>query len=546
MSIVAFLFGKTGRFSACMNAGRHALAITIAASACIGAQAADADVHFQVNDYLVVGEPKIPVEKLRQALAPYTGPKVDFATVRNAASALQGLYASIGHAAVQVSIPQQDISSGTVRLAVTEARVGRVAIIGNQHFDEANIRASLPALKEGVPPDLTAIANSARLANDNFAKQIQVSFRQGEEERTVDATVRVADSAPARHVLTLDNTGTSQTGRSRIGYAFQHANLFNTDHILTGQYVTSPERLRDVTILGVNYRVPFYQAGSALDFSASHANVSSGIVPTTAGSYAISGSGDVYGVRYTQLLPRIGAWDHRATLGYDYRYYRNNVMPDGSQTSLVPDFVAQPVTLGYSGFASSGSREWRASGSLTQNIAAGGLDSSAAYQAPGGRAGATASFRVVRYSALLRQPFPGDWLVQAQIDGQYSADALIPGEQFGIGGVDSVRGFDEREVINDRGHRTSIEIQSPDVGKFISSSGMQARALAFHDLGNVQRNHALPGERDHVSIASAGVGMRFALPNRAQLRIDYAQVLRGGGVRADGERKLHANLTLLF
>jgi hemolysin activation/secretion protein len=546
LGIAGFLLEKARRFCARMADRRRALALIVAASACLGAQAADADIHFRVNDYVVVGELRIPAESLRQALAPYTGPEVDFATVRKAASALQDLYASAGHAAVQVSIPQQDISSGTVRLAVTEARVGRVSIIGNQHFDDANIRASLPALKEGAPPDLNAIANSARLANDNYAKQIQVSFRQGEEERTVDVTVRVADSAPARHVLTLDNTGTSQTGRSRIGYAFQHANLFNTDHVLTGQYVTSPEHLRDVTILGANYRVPFYQAGSALDFSASHANVSSGIVPTTAGSYAISGSGEVYGVRFTQLLPRIGAWDHRATLGYDYRYYRNNVTPDGSQSSLVPDFVSQPVTLGYSGFATSGSREWRASASLTQNIAGGGLDSSAAYQAPGGRAGATASFRILRYSAFMRQPVFAEWLVQAQIDGQYSTDALIPGEQFGVGGMDSVRGFDEREVINDRGYRTSIEMQSPDVGKFISSSGMQARALAFYDLGRVQRNHALPGERDQVSISSAGVGVRFALPNRGQLRIDYAQVLQGGGVRADGQRKLHANLTILF
>jgi hemolysin activation/secretion protein len=397
-----------------------------------------------------------------------------------------------------------------------------------------------------MPPDLNAITTNARLANDNYAKQTQVAFRQGEEERTVDATVRVADSAPTRQVITLDNTGTSQTGRSRIGYAFQHANLFNTDHVLTAQYVTSPEHLRDVTILGVNYRVPIYRIGGALDFSASHANVSSGVVPTTSGSYAISGSGDVYGLRYTQLLPRLGAWDQRATFGYDYRRYRNNVSPDGSEASLVPDFVSQPLTLGYSGFAINGLREWRASANLSQNIAGGGLDSSAAYQAPGGRAGATASFRILRYSGFMRHPVLADWLLQAQVDGQYSADALIPGEQFGIGGVDSVRGFDEREVLNDRGYRASIEMQSPDFGKALSSGGLQARALVFHDIGRAQRNHALPGERDHVAISSAGLGVRLALASRGQLRIDYAQVLQGGGVRADGARKLHANLTLLF
>ncbi|MBK4733115.1 ShlB/FhaC/HecB family hemolysin secretion/activation protein [Noviherbaspirillum pedocola] len=510
------------------------------------AHAADADIRFRVNEYVVVGDAQIPTETLHRALDRYTGAQIDFATIRQAAAALQALYADAGHGAAQVSIPEQDISGGAVRLAVFEPKLGRVSIVGNQHFDEANIRASLPALKEGMPPDLQAIATSARLGNDNYAKQTQVSFRQGENERLLDATVRVADSAPVRQVVTLDNTGTGPTGTTRIGYAFQHANLFNTDHVLTGQYVTSPTHLRDVTILGASYRVPFYRIGGALDFSASYANVNSGVVPTTAGSYGISGSGEVYGLRYTQLLPRIGAWDQRASFGYDYRYYRNNVTPQGGQDSLVPNFVAQPLTLGYSGFMAESQREWRASASLSQNIAGGGLDSSAAYQAPGGRADASASFRVLRYSGFMRRPVIKDWLVQAQLDGQYSADALIPGEQFGIGGVDSVRGFNEREVINDRGYRASVEAQTPDFGKSLSANGMQARALAFYDMGRAQRNHALPGERQHVAISSAGLGLRLTLANRGQLRIDYAQVLQGGGVRDQGQGKLHANLTLIF
>jgi hemolysin activation/secretion protein len=538
-----------GLHSRIARAPRRAFAILAAAATAVSAHAAhaaDADIRFRVDEYVVVGDASIPADRLRRALAPYTGGQIDFATVRQAAAALKDLYAGAGHASAQISIPQQDISGGTVRLAVIEPRLGRVAIAGNRHFDEANIRASLPALAEGMPPDLDAIATSARLANDSYAKQTQVAFRQGADERTVDATVRVADSAPVRQVVSLDNTGTGQTGRARIGYAFQHANLFNTDQALTAQYVTSPSHPGDVTILGANYRLPFYRLGGALDFSASYANVDSGIVPTTSGSYGISGSGEVFGLRYTQLLPRLGDWDQRATLGYDYRYYRNNVTPDGGQGSLVPNFVAQPLTLGYSGFLNQGLREWRASASLSQNIAGGGLDSSAAYQAPGGRAQASANFRVLRYSGLMRRPVHGDWLVQAQLDGQYSADALIPGEQFGIGGADSVRGFDEREVINDRGYRASVEVQSHDFGKSLSDRGMQSRALAFYDMGRVERNHALPGERTHVAISSAGFGLRMALPNRGQLRIDLAQVLQGGGVRAAGDRKLHANLTLMF
>ena len=57
----------------------------------------------------------------------------------------------------------------------------------------------------------------------------------------MDAEV-VADQRPYRFSLSLDNTGTPQTGNYRVGAGFQYANLFNRDHVLNVQYVTSPSR----------------------------------------------------------------------------------------------------------------------------------------------------------------------------------------------------------------------------------------------------------------------------------------------------------------
>lgn len=523
------------------------LAAVIGGSLCINAHAADESrVHFQIREYVIEGSIKVAPERLRLVVAPFTGPNETFEEIQKAVTAVQRLYADDGYSAMQVELPPQDITNGIVHLKIVEARIGKITVIGNRHFDTANIRASLPLLREGQAPNVDAIGTSARLANDSYAKQTQITFGRAEQAETIDATVRVADFSPVRHVISVDNTGTAQTGRYRIGYAFQHANLFNTDHTLTAQYVTSPDHLRDVTILALNYRIPFYSQGAAIDFSGSHANVSSGIVPTTSGSYSISGSGDVFGVKYTQLMPRVGQWDQRVTAGFDYRYYQNNVMLDGSGSSLIPSLVARPLTLGYVGLASDAEREWRADISLSQNIPGGSKNSSDAYQAPGGRAGASADFRILRYNFSLRQSLPSAWQAQIRFSGQYTEDALISGEQFGIGGVESVRGFNEREILNDRGYRTSVELQSPDIGKYMGTEDLPVRLVGFYDAGWVQRNHALPGERTNIAIASTGIGVRMALGGRAQVRLDYASVLQGGGVRQNGERQLHANLTLLF
>ena len=517
------------------------------------AGAAESEIKFTVRNYVVDGALPLPESRLRAALQPYIGNAETFTAIQQAAAAVQQLYFDAGYSAAQVVVPQQDITTGIVHLKVIEPRIGKISVIGNHHFDLNNIRASIPALREGQTPNIRAIGSSIRIANESYAKQTQISFKQADvpEAATqssdlIDATIRVADVRPERHIVTLDSTGTPQTGQFRIGYAFQYANLFNRDHTLTAQYVTSPDRVKDVTIFGMNYRIPFYNVGGALDLSASYSNVRSGNVTTAAGSYSISGSGDVFGVKYTHLLPRIGEWDQRLALGLDYRYFKNDVNFAGSGTSLIPDLVTRPVTLSYAGFSRDDSREWRTNISFSQNLSGGDKNSTAAYQAPGGRAGATAGFNVWRYNVFLRQTLPADWQAQWHLNGQYSSSALISGEQFGVGGVDSVRGFNEREVLNDRGYRTSFELQGSNLAKALQADQLQMRPVLFYDAGWVQRNRPLPGEQKHNSIASAGIGMRARWGSNVQARIDYATVLEGGGVRKNGDRKLHANLTLTF
>ena len=515
-------------------------------AATTAATAPTTEVRFVIRDYAIEGAQLVPLERLRAAVAPYIGPDKTFTDIQNAVAAIDALYAQVGFSATQIDIAPQDITGGTVRLKIIESTLGNLSIIGNHYFDAANTRHALPQLVAGQAPNIRDVGTAVRLANENYAKQTQITFKQGENANTVDAVVRVTDSNPIRNVITLDNTGGKQTGKYRLGYAFQHANLSNSDHLLTAQYVTSPDHLSDVTILGGNYRVPFYRTGGDLDISASYSNVSSGVVATTAGSYAISGSGAVLGVHYTQLLPRIGEWDQRVSAGVDYHYYQNKVTPSGTNTSLVPDLVTHPLTLGYSGFARGEQREWRAGVNAIQNIPGGSRGTTAAFQAPGGRAAATANFRMIRFNVFVKQSLPADWALQAQLNGQYSADALISGEQFGIGGVESVRGFDEREISNDRGYRTSVELQSPDLSKSIGLADHRVQAIAFYDAGNVHRNHPLPGEKTGAAIASAGAGLRIGIGSNAQLRLDLASVLRGAGVRRSGEHMLHGNLTVQF
>src|SRR5262249_14147167 len=161
----------------------------------------------------------------------------------------------------------------------------------------------------------------------------------------------------------VDNTGTPNTGNYRLGVGYQHANVFNRDQVLNLQAITSPNHVSDVKIFGAGYRIPIYTWGGVVDVLAGYSNVNSG---TVQGLLNGSGSGNVFGLRYTQLLGRWENYEHRASIGLDYRAYKNDVTFADTGSPLVPNITVHPGTLAYLGrFSRSGRTSRSTSRTLT-------------------------------------------------------------------------------------------------------------------------------------------------------------------------------------
>jgi hemolysin activation/secretion protein len=124
------------------------------------------------------------------------------------------------------------------------------------------------------------------------------------------------------------------------------------------------------------------------------------------------------------------------------------------------------------------------------------------------------------------------------MDGQYTEDALIQGEQFGIGGWNSVRGFLEREVASDRGFSGSLEFYTPNIApRRIGIDNL--RLLIFYDAGVVLRNDPVPGDITRQSIAGAGLGLRMSVKKNLAVRVDGASVIDEGGNQQKDEIRVH-------
>ena len=491
---------------------------------------------FEIRSYRIEGNTLLQQATIARRLAPFTGKQKDFGDVQRALETLQELYQEGGYAGIQVILPEQELERGEVTFKVVEPKIGRVLVEGNQHFTAESVRRSVPSLVPGTTPRTREIAASVKVANENPAKQSAVLLRPGERDGEVDAVIRVADVQPVRYSVSLDNTGNRETGTYRTGFAYQHANLFGLDHVLTLQYVTSPKNTNDVEVYGLGYRVPLYERGDSLDFIAGYSTVDSGTVQNL---FDVSGQGAIYAVRYNQNLRKLGDLDHRVVYGLDYRAYQNLVTPVGGTFNFVPDITVHPASMTYSGQLRKESSELGFYFGYTQNIPGGndGVDPNF----KNSRRDARAAYRIWRFGGAYSRSFQKDWQFRIKVDAQYSPDALIAAEQFGLGGAESVRGFNERYTSSDRGYRSNWEVYTPELGTMMGFDTAKLRVLAFYDTGHVNRNSRQPGELRGVSADSAGMGVRMSYGTNITVKADYAQVIHDGSQSGTPAGRTHAN-----
>jgi hemolysin activation/secretion protein len=495
---------------------------------------------FDIERFEINANTLLSPDEVGRIVEPYTGKNKDFADIQRALEALEQVFRDRGYGVVQVLLPEQDITRGVVRFHVLQPKVGKVVIEGNTHFDAANIRHSLPSVKEGETPNSKDIARNLQITAEHPVKQTNVLLKSGASDEQVDINIKVTDDKPWRGFLILDNTGTTDTGNYRLGIGFQHSNVFNSDHVFTAQYVTSPTELDQVSVYGVGYRIPFYGLNSSLELIAGYSDVDSG---TVQGLFNVSGKGSIGSARWNYYLPKSADYEHRVAFGLDYRAFENQVLFEG--TSIVPDVTVHPASLSYSGLWRGTASELSFYASGAKNIPGGKNGDDAAFQAS--RPGASADYSVFRYGFNYVRQFQNEWQTRLGFGGQYTRDPLVSGEQFGIGGPDSVRGYDLRELANDRGMAAQLELYTPDFARNVGlSDSYKLRLLGFFDYGSVSRVDPLPDETTEAAIKSAGIGLRLGYSKSVVLRLDLAQILKDTAIHDAGSQRLTGAIALIF
>jgi hemolysin activation/secretion protein len=497
----------------------------------------------------VRGNTLLPASVLDTAVAPAIGPARSFSDLQAAAAAVQSAYARAGYGGVVAYLPEQAPQDDTLVVQVIEGRLARVSVTGQKAFSAEGVRRALPALHEGSTPQVRRIDAQMQLANENPARQMQLLLQPGAQPGEVDASVTVQEHPPQTWSVALDNTGNERTGRWRASLGWQHANLWDLAHVMSAQFTTSPSDPSKVRVFSAGYRAPLPTLLSMVDVYAAYSDVEAATTATFVGDLSFNGKGRLYGVRLSRAFERIATVDPRLALSLERRDYLNNCsitgLPDGACGSAGASVSVQPLSVELALQGSQAPR-WSLSAALSRNLQWGGGRSSDAH-VEAVRPGANPHYQVFKAAATLALELPADLALQWRAAGQWTDHALVPGEQFGLGGVASVRGYEERELAGDRGIAMSVELGSPPLWPARMPAGAMVKAVTFIDGGGVHNKLGTPCRNDtpRCDVWSAGVGVRAEGRNwQAALFVANA---RRGAIRTDrGDTRAHVAMSISF
>jgi len=497
------------RWVALLEAGCCFLALAAGASAATSPEAPPEEpgsppASFYISEYRVVGAQHLPRDEVDLAVYAYMGPDRTAEDVELARTALEQRYHRAGYQTVVVEVPPQDPSRGTIVLSVQEMPVGRLTVRGSRFHDIERIKSRARSLQEGTIPYFPDVEKDVIALNRRADLRVAPEFKPGALPGTVDVELVVEDSFPLHASAELNNRYSENTTPLRLDLSVRYDNLWQLGHTLGAAFQVAPQDIDDALIYSAYYLMPVPRVETvSLMLQAIRQNSE----VSTLGGTASAGNGEIYGGRIIFELPAKPGLFHNLTFGLDYKAFEQSLSLDNALIDSSPVYY-WPFLASYSGFWMGKDYRFTLDGAFNWHLRGMG---SGEVDFDNRRYGANGNYFYFRGLASYEHDIWQDFRVKATVQGQATQNPLVDSEQFAMGGLNTVRGYLESQVVGDNAIAGSIEVQSPSLLQWTKNSGNELRLLLFLDAGSVYINDPLPEQTTQYDLWSYGFGANLRL-----------------------------------
>lgn len=537
----------------CMPCEMKKLACSLVVSLwCVWSFAAAPEVKFDVMEFVVEGNTVLPQTTVEQVLQPFMGPARTFKDIDAAREALEKAYQDAGYLSVLVSLPNQRVDKGEVRIEITEAKVERLAVTGSQYHLPSKIKEQVPSLAPGQTPYFPQVQQELATVQ---SREVQVTplIGAGDDSSAIQVELKVQDQLPVQGSIELNNRQSFNTTKGRMAASVSYGNLFQAGHRLGLSWQYAPWRPADGNTLSMLYALPLNKQDD-LTFSFTQSRSDTPVATGEGGSTLTRG--DFFGVRWQHDLDA-RAWPVRHGLYASFDYKNNK-----DKTDIIDNLSTEKPALRYAVLSGGYNLTWFVADDKQL-----GVDTSLATSSSGlsgrqvdcdgrqidqfacKRSGASPDFLAWRAGLNYKGPLWFGWRVSLSGEAQLASGPLASGEQYSLGGPDTVRGYFDYEQSGDMGWSVRAEASSP---AWFDLSGWKALGLLFYDRGEVRLIDPLEGQQAHANLGSFGLGWRLENGKGLVLSVDVARPIfesqraadSGGYEIATRRRSTHVQASL--
>lgn len=447
-----------------------------------------------VKSFRITGNTFIPTDQLKAAVQPYEGRDLSLDEMKEAAAAVTALYHADGHLLVRALIPPQDYRDGVVDMLVLEGKIGAVTVEGNEYYSTEFITSHFDA---GDIIDMENFQRALLLLNEYPDLKVQAVLKAGSTPGTADVTLKVKDSRPLHGVIDYNNFGSLGTGVNKAGLTVEAANLIGGDKLTVRGVAGFPSVHNNFFM--ANYIVPVDTDGTKVGVAYSSGAY---IVGRELEVLDLRGNADIYTVSVSRALTRTLTRSTDIWLNLSHNDVRNSILGEPFNRDRY-----NAIRLGYS--MDLRDLDGRTFLRAVVSRGVGGLEDVTTVS----RLGAEGDFTKLNLDAARVQTLAPGFYAVMRGSAQLSRDPLISAEGFVVGGPDSVRGYQQGELLGDAGYIVSFELRKSLVGD-------DFQVVGFFDHGTVVKYLAILDDYDRRSLTGAGFGFRIVPWKNANLRVD--------------------------
>ena len=464
---------------------------------------------FYVRRIDISGNTLLSTERLHALIASGEGRNLTLNDLDDLADRITGAYRAHGYPLDSAYVPQQTVQDGVVRIAVIEARYGKVTLQNNSAVSNYPLNATLSPLQSGQSVTDYTLERSLLLLTDIPGALVSSVVSPGEAVGTSDLTVNVTSAPRYTGTLGLDDYGNSYTDRVRLSGTFDVNGLFHQGDLLDFSGVTSGGGM-DYGRLSYRYLLDGQGTTLGLAVSGLSYKLGNGLQDLHA-----HGTATTQSVNLSQPFIRNTAGNLYAQVEYDHKRLHDNIDIVGIQTDRHSD--SWTLTVAGDQRDSTGVTNFNISGTYGHLY----LDNfqTLFFDYFGARTAGT--YTKWDYSVSRLQQLDTTNALYFGFSGQLANKNLDTSEQFYLGGPNTVRGYDVGVVSGAEGNLATIEYRHDFTFSLMPGPW---QASIFTDSGHIEayKNPFLPGTNS-ARLNSVGVGLHWTAPNEWLLSTSIAK-----------------------